>query len=178
MPRQKGKRGQQFQNTGRQGSQERGRSHLREAWAGGNYRQHSVSPDESSDADDEPVTPFRLAMWDLGQCDKKRCTGTKLVRQHVVSELRLGVPFPGVILSPNGKCCVSNEDKELIGAKGLAVVDCSWNKLDEVPFGTLLLCLAATIAPPLPVQSCQKPQCVHLLRQGASEALHQDCFHG
>ncbi|KAL0029542.1 hypothetical protein WJX79_003031 [Trebouxia sp. C0005] len=76
-------------------------------------------------------------MWDLGQCDKKRCTGTKLVRQQVVSELRLGTPFPGVILSPNGKCCVSNEDKELIGVKGLAVVDCSWNKLDEVPFGRI-----------------------------------------
>ena len=139
MPRQKGKRAQQSQNPGRQATHERGRSHLREAWAGGNYRQHSASPNGSSDVDSEFAIPFRLAMWDLGQCDKKRCTGTKLVRQQVVSELRLGVPFPGVILSPNGKCCVSNEDKELIGAKGLAVVDCSWNKLDEVPFGMLLL---------------------------------------
>ena len=113
----------------------RGRSKLREAWAGGNYSRTSVSPDGTAQAQDENTIPFRLAMWDLGQCDKKRCTGTKLVRQHVVSELRLGIPFPGVVLSPNGKCCVSNDDKELIGAKGLAVVDCSWNKLDEVPFG-------------------------------------------
>lgn len=113
----------------------RGRSDLREAWAGGNYSRTSVSPDGSAHTQDENPIPFRLAMWDLGQCDKKRCTGTKLVRQHIVSELRLGIPFPGVILSPNGKCCVSNDDKELIGVKGLAVVDCSWNKLDEVPFG-------------------------------------------
>jgi hypothetical protein len=28
--------------------------------------------------------------------------GTRLVRQGVVQELRLGQPFPGVILSPNG----------------------------------------------------------------------------
>ncbi len=74
-------------------------------------------------------------MWDLGQCDKKRCTGTRLVRQRVVQELRLGVPFPGIILSPVGKACVSCQDKELIKAKGLAVVDCSWNRLEDVPFG-------------------------------------------
>lgn len=79
--------------------------------------------------------PFRLAMWDLGQCDKKRCTGTRLVRQGVVQELRLGVPFPGIILSPMGKACVSCQDKDLTAARGLAVVDCSWNRLEDVPFG-------------------------------------------
>ena len=85
----------------------------------------------------------RLAMWDLGQCDKRRCTGTRLVRQRVVDELRLGVPFPGVVLSPVGKACVSAEDRALVGARGLAVVDCSWNRLDDVPFGALGLCSAA-----------------------------------
>ena len=51
-----------------------------------------------------------------------------------MKEIRLGVPFPGVILSPEGRCCVSQEDLPLIRSKGLAVVDCSWNKLDDVPF--------------------------------------------
>lgn len=78
-------------------------------------------------------------MWDLGHCNKKRCTGTRLARLHLIEELRLGVPFPGVILSPNGKCCVSREDADLIGRKGIAVVDCSWNRLDDVPFGKLTL---------------------------------------
>lgn len=73
-------------------------------------------------------------MWDLGQCDRKRCTGTKLARIGLVKELKLGVSFPGVILSPAGTGCVSNQDKELIGQKGLCVVDCSWNRIDEVPF--------------------------------------------
>lgn len=88
---------------------------------------------DSSSSSSKP--PFRLAMWDLGQCDKKRCTGTRLVRQGLVQELRLGQPFPGVILSPNGTRSVSRQDAELLAAKGLAVVDCSWNRLDDVPFG-------------------------------------------
>ncbi|KAA6422954.1 MAG: RNase L inhibitor [Trebouxia sp. A1-2] len=138
MPRPKGKGGKPVKaGKTRDVAADRGRSNLREAWAGGNYTRSSVSPEGSDSSDVQNSIPFRLAMWDLGQCDKKRCTGTKLVRQQVVSELRLGTPFPGVILSPNGKCCVSNEDKELIGVKGLAVVDCSWNKLDEVPFGRI-----------------------------------------
>ena len=37
--------------------------------------------------------PFRLAMWDLGQCDKKRCTGTRLVRQKVI-QVNTSATFP------------------------------------------------------------------------------------
>ncbi len=57
------------------------------------------------------------------------------MHQGLVKEFKLGVPFPGVILSPSGTRCVSQEDAELIRNKGLAVVDCSWNRLDDVPFG-------------------------------------------
>lgn len=136
MPRPTGKAAKpHIRDRKRSDAEQRGRSELRDAWAQGNYKNRSESPTGSDESGDSDPIPFRLAMWDLGQCDKKRCTGTKLVRQHVVAELRLGVPFPGVILSPNGRCCVSNDDKELIGSKGLAVVDCSWNKLEEVPFG-------------------------------------------
>jgi pre-rRNA-processing protein TSR3 len=42
-----------------------------------------------------------------------------------------------VILSPVGRSCVSRQDRDLVGAKGLAVVDCSWNRLDDVPFGRI-----------------------------------------
>lgn len=78
---------------------------------------------------------MRIAMWDLGQCDRKRCTGTRLARMGVVQELRLGQVFPGIVLSPAGTDCVSRRDRALMEAKGLAVVDCSWNRLADVPFG-------------------------------------------
>lgn len=36
--------------------------------------------------------------------------------------------------SPVGTLCVSREDYSLIQRKGLAVVDCSWARLGDVPF--------------------------------------------
>eukprot|EP01025_Chloroclados_australasicus_P007313 TRINITY_DN12343_c1_g2_i1.p1 TRINITY_DN12343_c1_g2~~TRINITY_DN12343_c1_g2_i1.p1 ORF type:complete len:276 (-),score=26.10 TRINITY_DN12343_c1_g2_i1:289-1116(-) len=80
----------------------------------------------------------RLDMWDLGHCDKKRCTGSKLVRKGYVHELKLGGSlYPGVVLSPVAQYCVSRQDREIIAERGLAVIDCSWNRLEEVPFSKM-----------------------------------------
>lgn len=76
-------------------------------------RRSRNSQDADRDGGDGPSTsgagaaasgkfPIRLAMWDLGQCDRNRCSGTRLMRQGMVRELRLGQVFPGVILSPAG----------------------------------------------------------------------------
>ena len=99
-------------------------------------------PDAPRDASEGPspsvptlgTMHVKLAMWDLGQCDRNRCTGTRLARQGLVRELRLGVGHQGVCLTPVGQTSVSREDKALIGEKGLSVVDCSWNKIDEIDF--------------------------------------------
>lgn len=98
-------------------------------------------------AEDESMAPkIQLAMWDFGQCDAKRCTGRKLSRFRLLKELRVGNGFGGIVLSPVGNQCVSKEDYTLIKRKGLAVVDCSWARLSDVPF-VKLRCAAPRLLP-------------------------------
>ncbi|CAI5482328.1 unnamed protein product, partial [Closterium sp. Yama58-4] len=74
---------------------------------------------------------------DFGQCDSKRCTGRKLLRLRLIREMRVQQRFAGICLSPTGQRAVSRADAPLLAAKGLAVVDCSWACLGDVPFAAL-----------------------------------------
>lgn len=55
----------------------------------------------------------------------------------LVKSLKIKQKFPGLVLTPTGKKCVSPSDKDIIESKGLAVVDCSWAKIDETPLTAL-----------------------------------------
>ena len=90
--------------------------------------------EDSSENEDEVEVPFQVAMWDVGQCDPKRCSGRKLARNGLINELKLGRRFPGLCLSPLGVSTVSPADKDIIKEQGISVIDCSWAKIDETPF--------------------------------------------
>lgn len=102
------------------------------------YGRKFVSEDVSDEEREDGIhCPFPVAMWDLGHCDPKRCTGRKLARKNLIQLLRLGQRFHGVILTPSANRCVSPQDKEVVSENGVAVVDCSWARLEETPFSKM-----------------------------------------
>lgn len=96
--------------------------------------QNESSSEESETEQEEVQVPFQVAMWDVGQCDPKRCSGRKLARLGLIKELKLGRRFPGLCLSPLGTSTVSPADKDIMFEQGISVIDCSWAKIDETPF--------------------------------------------
>lgn len=55
----------------------------------------------------------------------------------LMRELSVGQKFAGVVLSPNAKTVVSPADRELLEQFGAAVVECSWVRVKEVPWGKI-----------------------------------------
>ncbi|KAJ1566179.1 ribosome biogenesis protein tsr3 [Nowakowskiella sp. JEL0078] len=105
----------------------------------GNLEQSSDirGPGEIEVAPVDVRIPIQLAMWDFGQCDPKRCSGKRLERFGMIRSLRVGQRFNGIVLSPGGKQSVSPADRVFMESGGIAVVECSWARIDEIPFNRI-----------------------------------------
>lgn len=98
---------------------------------------NSSSSNSSEDESNGKPPTFTVAMWDLNHCDPKKCSGRKLARHRLIKNLKLGQRFPGLVLTPVGTSCVNPMDREIMESSGLAVVDCSWAKIEETPFNRM-----------------------------------------
>ncbi|KAG3018105.1 hypothetical protein JG687_00008554 [Phytophthora cactorum] len=81
--------------------------------------------------------PVTLRMWDFQQCDSKRCTGRKLCRLGYIKSMKPGAHFRGLVLSPAGEHIVSPADRTIVESTGISVIDCSWAKVQELPYKQL-----------------------------------------
>ncbi|KAF8645462.1 hypothetical protein AX16_007808 [Volvariella volvacea WC 439] len=96
------------------------------------------SGEEQGSSNEEDVKiEVPVAMWDFDHCDPKRCSGKKLSRLGLIKELKVGARFRGVVITPKATQVVSPADRDLVEKGGLAVVECSWARLDDVPFNKI-----------------------------------------
>jgi len=77
---------------------------------------------------------IKLRMWDFQQCDPKRCSGARLARRGIFDKMPLKSPFRGIVLSPEASVAVSPADIEILEKGGMSLIDCSWARLQEIPF--------------------------------------------
>jgi pre-rRNA-processing protein TSR3 len=77
---------------------------------------------------------IKLRMWDFQQCDPKRCSGARLAKRGIFDKMPLKSPFRGIVLDPEAKIAVSPADVDILETGGVSLIDCSWARLQEIPF--------------------------------------------
>ena len=94
----------------------------------------AVGEGETSAISLRPLVGIKLRMWDFQQCDPKRCSGARLARRGIFEKMPLSSSFRGIVLSPEAKIAVSPGDTDLLEKGGMSLIDCSWARLQEIPF--------------------------------------------
>ncbi|KAH7649931.1 hypothetical protein FG379_001775 [Cryptosporidium bovis] len=108
-----------------------------------NYIVDKTNSDESESLEKEfddklKIDEVKIGLWDFCQCDVSKCSGRKLLRFKYAKKLehnnRYSKKWSGIILSPRAKKKLSLEDIDIVNKGGIGVIDCSWNKIDKIPF--------------------------------------------
>lgn len=97
---------------------------------------HGLDAGASAAASSERVSA-RVFMWEFGQNDPKRDSGSKLCRLGYSKVLKIGQNFGGIVLSSETSIIISRADTELIEKHGISGINCSWNRIEEIPFSKL-----------------------------------------
>ncbi|MEM2906189.1 MAG: DUF367 family protein [Candidatus Bathyarchaeia archaeon] len=87
---------------------------------------------------DRSYTP-KLFLYELGQCDRGKCSGLRLVRRGWVTRLpnvKL-IPRRSLLLNPFSERAVSPMDRGCALEGGVTAVDCSWERVHELPWSSL-----------------------------------------
>jgi pre-rRNA-processing protein TSR3 len=79
---------------------------------------------------------IQLHIYHTNQCDPKKCTGRKLAKfgnAKIVKNVRQ-IPIKAIVLNPLATKAFSKEDEFYAKKQGIAVLDCSWEKAEELLF--------------------------------------------
>lgn len=92
--------------------------------------------DEEDNDDNKPNTNLsvKICLWEWGQNDAKRDSGSKICRLGYASQLKIGQSFQGIVLSSEASILASPADIDIVQRFGIAGINCSWNRLEEVNF--------------------------------------------
>lgn len=73
-----------------------------------------------------------LYVYDAAQCDPEKCSARKLVRLGLLEEVPPRELDGRLVLSPLSDKALSPSDGALARSRGVAALDCSWNRGEEV----------------------------------------------
>lgn len=76
----------------------------------------------------------RKIIYDLNQCNRKICSGQKLIRSKKVILLKNKQWFGGILLSPHGKQAISPADRKILEQNGIGLIDSSWNQVEVTDY--------------------------------------------
>ncbi|WP_287587824.1 DUF367 family protein [Candidatus Borrarchaeum sp.] len=77
-----------------------------------------------------------LYVYHVKQCDPKKCTGQKLTRNRLATDLRKlsQIPKRAILLDPFSEVILSKQDLEIASHNGILAIDASWAKFTADSF--------------------------------------------